>query len=118
MPELSNKEITQTTTSPSTDEYEFIDGVPQSLSFDNSEKKTSLQSSPKRRIPSFIPQKPVSMHPTVQFPTQPIDIQFGDVQWNDSVPIAVTPSDNTPVSTTFNNYKQEISSTANAYNKE
>jgi hypothetical protein len=39
------------------------------------------------------------MHPTIQFSIEPIDIQFGDVQWNDSVPIAVTPS-NTPSSPT------------------
>jgi len=86
------------------------------LTFDNSLKTSS--SSTKRPIPSSIPQQPVAMHPTVQFSTEPIDIQFGDVQWNDSVPTAVTPSDNTPVSTTFNNYKQEISSTVNAYNQE
>ena len=34
------------------------------------------------------------MHRTIQFSTEPIDIQFGDIQWNDSIPIAVTPSDN------------------------
>jgi hypothetical protein len=34
------------------------------------------------------------MHRTIQFSTEPIDIQFGDIQWNDSIPIAVTPSNN------------------------
>jgi hypothetical protein len=38
------------------------------------------------------------MHPTIQFSTEPIDIQFGDVQWNDSIPITITPS-NSPIPT-------------------
>ncbi len=102
-----NEEIPQIIV-PSIDEFEFVDGPTQSLNFDNSEKKISLQSSSKRRIPSSIPQEPVSMHPTVQFSTEPIDIQFGDVQWNNSVPIAVSPSNNTGVSTELDDHEQEI----------
>ncbi|CAF5194682.1 unnamed protein product, partial [Rotaria magnacalcarata] len=93
--------------SPSTDEYEFADGIPQSLSFDNSQMKTSLQTLAKRQVPSSIPQEPVSMHPTVQFPTEPIDIQFGDVQWNDSIPTAVSPPNNTIEQTIVHNQQEE-----------
>jgi hypothetical protein len=89
----SNENIPQITSSL-IDEYEFVDGPTQSLTFDNSQKKISIQSSSKHRIPSAIPQEPVSMHPTVQYSIEPIDIQFGDVQWNDSVPTAVSPSSN------------------------
>jgi hypothetical protein len=91
------EEITPTTSS-STDEYEFIGGTSQSLTFDNSLKKSSSPASTKRPRPSSIPQEPVSMHPTIQFSTEPIDIQFGDVQWNDSIPITITPS-NSPIPT-------------------
>ncbi|CAF0772437.1 unnamed protein product [Adineta steineri] len=118
LPKQSNEEIPQRT-SPSIDEYEFVDGIPQSLSFDNSQKKIPLQqSSEKRRIVPTIPQKPVSMHPTIQFSTEPIDIQFGDVQWKDSVARAVTPSDDTSVSTTFNKHEQNMSSIVNAQDHE
>jgi hypothetical protein len=91
-----NEEITPTTTSSSTDEYEFIGGTSQSLTFDNSLQQNSLPSFTKRPTSSSIPQQPVSMHPTIQFSSKPIDIQFGDVQWNDSIPITVTPS-NSPI---------------------
>jgi hypothetical protein len=91
-------EITPTTTSSSTDEYEFIGGTSQSLTFDNSLKKSSLTSFTKHRTPSSIPQQPVLMHSTIRFSTKPIDIQFGDVQWNDSIPITITPS-NSPILT-------------------
>jgi hypothetical protein len=50
------------------------------------------------------------MHSTVQFSTKPIDIQFGDVQWNDSIPSAVYPSDNA--------IEQDLSSIENTYNHE
>ncbi|CAF0997522.1 unnamed protein product [Rotaria sordida] len=112
-----DEELTQIN-SPLTDEYEFINGIPQSLSFDNSQMKTSLQTLSKRRISSTIPQEPVSMHPTVKFSTQPIDIQFGDVQWNDSVPIAVSPSTNTIISTTLDNREKDLSSTVDTDNHE
>jgi len=38
------------------------------------------------------------MHSTIRFSIKPIDIQFGDVQWNDSIPITITPS-NSPILT-------------------
>ncbi|CAF1583962.1 unnamed protein product [Rotaria sp. Silwood1] len=110
-----NEELIQIN-SPLTDEYEFIDGIPQSLSFDNSQMKTSLQILSKHRIPSTIPQEPVSMHPTIQFSTEPIDIQFGDVQWNDSIPIVVSPSNNnnnTVISTIIDNHEKDLSSNVN-----
>ncbi|CAF4852086.1 unnamed protein product, partial [Rotaria magnacalcarata] len=69
--------------------------------------KTSLQTLAKRQVPSSIPQEPVSMHPTVQFPTKPIDIQFGDVQWNDSIPTAVSPPNNTIEQTIVHNQQEE-----------
>jgi len=112
-----NEEISQTI-GPSIDEFEFVDVPTQSLNFDNSENKIPSQSPSKRRIPSSIPQEPVSMHPTVQFRTTPIDIQFGDVQWNNSVPIAVSPSNHTVVSTELDNDEQEISSIINTQNQE
>ncbi len=93
----TNEEITPTTSS-STDEYEFIGGTSQSLTFDNSLKKSSVSSFTKRRTPSSIPQEPVSMHSTIQFSIKPMDIQFGDIQWNDSIPITITPS-NSPMLT-------------------
>ena len=93
----TNEEITPTTSS-STDEYEFIGGTSQSLTFDNSLKKSPIPSFTKRRTPSSIPQEPVSMHPTIQLTIKPTDIQFGDIQWNDSIPITTTPS-NSPILT-------------------
>ncbi|CAF4131641.1 unnamed protein product [Rotaria sp. Silwood2] len=117
IPKQINEELTQII-SPLTDEYEFIDGIRQSLSFDNSQMKTSLQTLSKRQIPSTIPREPVSMHPAVKFPTEPIDIQFGDVQWNDSVPIAVSPSNNTVISTTLDNHHKDILSTIDTDNNQ
>ena len=96
-PVKTNEEITPTTSS-STDEYEFIGGTSQSLTFDNSLKKSPLLSLTKRRTPSTIPQEPVSMHPTIQFSIKPLDVQFGDIQWNDSIPMTITPS-NSPILT-------------------
>ena len=105
--EPSNEQRTPTTTtSSSTDEFEFLAGTTQSLTFDNSLKKISLPTLPtstaKRPAPSSIPQQPVAMHPTVQFSTAPIDIQFGDVQWNDSMPSTVSPSKTTAAGHTLN----------------
>lgn len=37
-------------------------------------------------IISSIPSEPVRMHSTVKYSSQPIDIQFGDIQWTDSIP--------------------------------
>ena len=88
-------EETTPTISSAIDGYQFIGGSSQLLTFDPRQNKSTLlikQTTPS----SSIPQKPVSMHPTVRFSTKPIDIQFGDVQWNDSVPIAITPS-NSPI---------------------
>ena len=93
----TNEEITPTTSS-STDEYEFVAGTSQSLTFDNSLKQTSISSFTKHPTPSTIPQEPVFMHPIIQFSNEPIDVQFGDVQWNDAIPIAIPPS-NSPVLT-------------------
>ncbi|CAF2237863.1 unnamed protein product [Rotaria magnacalcarata] len=91
--------------SVSTDEFEFIDGTTPTLKFDNSHKKSSLPLSTKRPIPSSIPQEPVSMHSIIKCPTGPIDIQFGDVQWNDSVPIAVSPSDSSILAESLDDQK-------------
>jgi hypothetical protein len=55
------------------------------------------------------------MHPTVQFSTEPIDIQFGDVQWNDSVPMAVTPSTSSVLANSLNNLQL---STTNDHEKQ
>ncbi|CAF4470950.1 unnamed protein product, partial [Rotaria magnacalcarata] len=91
--------------SVSTDEFEFIDGTTPTLKFDNSHKKSSLPLSTKRPIPSSIPQEPVSMHSIIKCPRGPIDIQFGDVQWNDSVPIAVSPSDSSILAESLDDQK-------------
>ena len=99
----------------SNEEYELVDEPIQSLTFENSQKKTSIYFSSKRRIPSTIPQEPVSMHPTVQFSTEPLDIQFGDIQWNDSVPRAVSPS--VVTSTVFENQEEEIPLIVNTENQ-
>jgi hypothetical protein len=108
LPSKQSNENIPPMTSSLIDEYEFVDGSTQSLTFDNSQKKISIPpSSSKRRIPSAISQMPVSMHPTVQFSTEPIDIQFGDIQWNDSVPTAVSPS---------SDHEEEISSIGNTEN--
>ncbi len=110
VPSKQSNENIPPMTSSLIDEYEFVDGSTQSLTFDNSQKKISIPpSSSKRRIPSAISQMPVSMHPTVQFSTEPIDIQFGDIQWNDSVPTAVSPS---------SDHEEEISSIGNTENHE
>lgn len=37
-------------------------------------------------IISSIPSEPVRMHSAVKYSSQPIDVQFGDIQWNDSIP--------------------------------
>ena len=87
------------------DDDQYEGDITQSLTFDNSEKKIST----KHR--STIPQQPVSMHPTIQFSNEPIDIQFGDVQWNDSIPRAVSPSESEIIATALNNDEQEILST-------
>jgi hypothetical protein len=52
------------------------------------------------------------MHPAIQFSTEPIDIQFGDVQWNDSIPITITPS-NSPILTKSLDEQQSLSSPIN-----
>ena len=89
--EPSNEQRTPTTTtSSSTDEFEFLAGTTQSLTFDNSLKKTSLPSLPsstaKRPAPSSIPQQPVAMHPTVQFSSTPIwyPIWWCSMEWFDA----------------------------------
>lgn len=89
------------------DHYEPANDDSQPSSFDSTAKKTGT-----RRTTSAIPIKPVSMHRTINFPSEPLDIQFGDVQWNDSVPITVTPSDSIPVSTSFDHAGQESSAGA------
>ena len=77
----------------STNDYEFAVKTTQSLTLDNKvKKKSSIKSS----IPSAIPQEPVSMHRTINLPAKPIDIQFGDIQWSDSIPMALT-SSNIPI---------------------
>jgi hypothetical protein len=69
----------------------------------------------KHRSASSIPQEPVSMHRTVQLSMEPLDIQFGDVQWNDSIPVACDPSDDIVqhqalLSSTDNHHEQQYPS--------
>lgn len=45
------------------------------------------------------------MHPILNYPSEPLDIQFGDVQWNDSVPIIVSPSNSSIEDKSFDNEK-------------
>ncbi|CAF5114149.1 unnamed protein product, partial [Rotaria sp. Silwood1] len=71
---------------------------------DNTQTLTCKKSSIKRSIPpSSIPQVPVLMHSIIQYSTEPIDIQFGDIQWNDSIPIVVSPSMNSQSLSTITN---------------
>ncbi|UJR15127.1 hypothetical protein I4U23_002092 [Adineta vaga] len=104
----------------SADEYEFTDGPTQSLTFDNSQKLTnSFATTTKRPMPSSIPQQPVSMHPTVQFSTEPIDIQFGDVQWNDSIPMTITPSNSSVLVKSLDDHEHQLdvqNSLSSSYN--
>ncbi|CAF3909136.1 unnamed protein product, partial [Rotaria sp. Silwood1] len=90
------------TSPPPTDDDVFILGTTQTLTFNNSMKKLS---STKRPTPSSIPQEPVSMHPIIPSSTEPIDIQFGDIQWNDSVPIAVSPSNSSIMAESLDDQK-------------
>jgi hypothetical protein len=117
-PKQSNEDVIPQITSSSNDEYQFVEDTTQSLTFDNSQKNIPIQPSSKHRISTTIPQEPVSMHPTVQFSNQPIDIQFGDIQWNDSIPMAVSPSDSELIPTVFDNDEQDISSIVNTHNHE
>ncbi|CAF4157360.1 unnamed protein product, partial [Rotaria sp. Silwood2] len=89
--------------SPSIDDDVFILGTTQTLTLNNNSMIKS--SSTKRPTPSSIPQEPVLMHPIIQCSTKPIDIQFGDVQWNDSVPIAVSPSNSSLMAESFDDQK-------------
>jgi hypothetical protein len=114
-PKQSNEEVIPQIASSSRDEYEFVDDAAQSLTFDNSQKKISLQPLSKSGTSLTTPQEPVSMHPAVQFSTKPIDIQFGDVQWNNSVPMAVSPPDNEVILTVLDDHEQELSSIVNAH---
>ena len=57
----------------------------QSAAVDSSPKKPASKRAPL----SSIPREPVSMHRAVQLSSEPIDIQFGDIEWTDSVPIKV-----------------------------
>ncbi|CAF1319962.1 unnamed protein product [Rotaria sordida] len=105
----TKEDITTTTTttppppsSSTTDDDVFILNTTQTLTYNNSIKKLS---STKRPTPSSIPQEPVSMHPIIQCPTEPIDIQFGDIQWNDSVPIAVYPSNSSIITESLDDQK-------------
>ena len=117
-PKQSNEDVIPQITSSSNDEYQFVEDTTQSLIFDNSQKKISVEPSSKHRISTTMPQEPVSMHPTVQFSNQPIDIQFGDIQWNDSVPVAVSPSDSEIIPTVFDNDEQDMSSIINTHDHE
>ena len=67
------------------------------LTLDTVEKKTPAPSvhsqSSKHRVASSIPREPVVMHRTLQLPHEELDIQFGDIQWQNSVAVAVSPSD-------------------------
>ncbi|CAF4856103.1 unnamed protein product, partial [Rotaria sp. Silwood1] len=99
----TTEDITTAITSPPpTDDDVFILGTTQTLTFNNSMKKLS---STKRPTPSSIPQEPVSMHPIIPSSTEPIDIQFGDIQWNDSVPIAVSPSNSSIMAESLDDQK-------------
>ena len=93
---------TSSETASAVDSHEPASGERQPFSCDSTEKKPSAG----QTIPA-VPLKPVSMHRTINFSSEPIDIQFGDVQWTDSVPMTVTPSDSTPVSTSLDNHGRE-----------
>ena len=50
----------------------------------------------KRSLTSTKIRQAVSMHPVIGFSSEPIDIQFGDLKWKDSLLIEATPS-NSPI---------------------
>ncbi|CAF3684625.1 unnamed protein product [Rotaria sp. Silwood1] len=84
---------------------------------DNTQTLTCKKSSIKRSIPpSSIPQVPVLMHSIIQYSTEPIDIQFGDIQWNDSIPIVVSPSMNSQSLSTITNINNNEQQTINENN--
>lgn len=111
----STEDIPQMTSSIA-DQYEQPDDRTQ----DNSRKTVVGQcSSSKRPLPppSAITRVPVSMHPAVRFSSQSIDIQFGDIQWQDSMPVAVSPLEEISNGSS-NNEEEELSSMVNTENQE
>ena len=76
----------------SIDTHPVVLDTKQSSAIDRSPKKASS----KRSILSSIPREPVSMHRAVQLSSEPIDIQFGDIEWTDSVPIKVRTDNPSP----------------------
>ncbi|CAF1003687.1 unnamed protein product [Adineta ricciae] len=85
------------------EKYDSTDNISQVSNLDHSEKKSSTQ----HISSSSMRQKPVAMHRTIHCSTEPIDIQFGDIQWKDSLPITVTPTDDdTPISAALPTYHQ------------
>lgn len=103
-------------TSSLVDEYEFTDDRTQTLTFDNSQKMLPIRLSSKCPVPSAIPQVPVAMHSTVRFSSEPIDIQFGDIQWQNSVPIVVNPSRESQAGS--DNEEEELASMVKTTNQE
>lgn len=118
-PQLSTEDIPQMTSSL-VDQY---DHQTQSLTFDNSQKTVPSQSSSKRPLQSSaFTRMPVLMHPAVRFSSQSIDIQFGDIQWQDSMLVAVAPSNEIFNGSNNNNNEEEeeeeLSSMVNTENQE
>lgn len=113
-PQQSIEDIPQMTSSL-VDEYEFTDDRTQTLTFDNSQKTVPIRSASKHPVPSAIPRVPVAMHSTVRFSSQPVDIQFGDIQWQNSVPIVVIPSRESP--TGSDNEEEELASMVSTKNQ-
>ena len=102
-------------TSSLVDEYEFTDDRTQTLTFDNSQKTVPIRSASKRPVPSAIPRVPVTMHSTVRFSSQPVDIQFGDIQWQNLVPLVVIPSRESPIGS--DNEEEELASMVSTKNQ-
>lgn len=62
-----------------------FDRKPPQIIDQSKQDKEKLLIKPKIII-SSIPSEPVRMHSAVKYSSQPIDVQFGDIQWNDSMP--------------------------------
>ncbi|UJR31559.1 hypothetical protein I4U23_019046 [Adineta vaga] len=113
IPSTSKSSETASLSNPSTDEITQKSSVDKSELQDETSQSVNIGSMEKKVLTRRISQKPVSMHRTINCPTKSIDIQFGDIQWNDSVPTTVTPTDDIPISIALNNYAQERSTIGN-----
>lgn len=93
--ESSSENETKKGSLPSTDSQSLNEQPKSSsLGIETNRKKVPSLSSinsnrSKRPPPSAIPVKPVSIHRAIPRVSQLINVQFGDIQWIDSKPIAV-----------------------------